>query len=130
MAGEEIAARARALVGTRFRPQGRSVSEGLDCIGLAALAIGIHGCRRNYSLRGGDLRALEEGLVEAGLLPTTVSKPGDVLVMHAGPGQLHLGILTGSGIVHADAGLRRVVERPGGPEWPVLSVWRLNGKVG
>ena len=34
-----IVARARALIGTRFRPQGRSAAEGLDCVGLVALAV-------------------------------------------------------------------------------------------
>jgi hypothetical protein len=52
---------------------------------------------------------------------------GDVLVMRAGPEQLHLGIVTRAGLVHADAGLRRVVERPGAPEWPVLGNWRVVG---
>ena len=49
---------------------------------------------------------------------------GDLLMMRTGPGQLHLGIWTGAGLVHADAGLRRVVERPGAPPWPVLGCWR------
>jgi hypothetical protein len=38
--------------------------------------------------------------------------------------QLHLGIWTGGGIVHADARLGRVVERPGMPPWPVIGAWR------
>ena len=49
---------------------------------------------------------------------------GDVLLALAGPGQLHLAIWTGDGVIHADAMLRRVVERPGAPPWPVVSVWR------
>ncbi len=42
----------------------------------------------------------------------------------AGPGQLHLGISTGAdgGIIHADAVLRRVVERPRRCRWAVLAV--------
>jgi cell wall-associated NlpC family hydrolase len=128
MTGQEIAARARALVGVRFRPQGRSAREGVDCIGLAALALGVEGARRNYALHGGNLELLESGFVEAGLQRTDVSRPGDVLVMRAGPAQLHVGIATATGIVHADAGLRRVVERPGSPEWPVLSIWRFHRK--
>ncbi len=64
-------------------------------------------------------------LEAAGLVPAVGQQPGDVLVMRSGPEQLHLGVVTELGLVHADAGLRRVVERPGRPEWPVLGVWRL-----
>ena len=39
--------------------------------------------------------------------------------------QLHLGILTRQGFVHADACLRRVVETPGAPSWPVAGIYRL-----
>ena len=125
MTGEEIVARARALVGVRFRPQGRSAEAGLDCVGLVAAALNVGTVPSNYALRSGSLEALEKGLAEAGLRCTVEAEQGDVLVMRAGPGQLHLGIVAGEGMVHADAGLRRVVERPGPPEWPVLSVWRL-----
>jgi hypothetical protein len=97
----------------------------LDCIGLAALALGLEGARRDYAVRGGNIESLEGGMENAGLQRTDVSRPGDVLVMRAGPAQLHVGIATEKGLVHADAGLRRVVERPGSPEWPVLSIWRL-----
>jgi hypothetical protein len=34
-------------------------------------------------------------------------------------------ILTPGGFVHADAGLRRVVERLGAVPWPVVGCWRL-----
>ena len=36
----DFAERARALVGTRFRPQGRS-ELGLDCIGLVVATFGL-----------------------------------------------------------------------------------------
>lgn len=116
-------ARARALIGMRFRPQGRG-REGLDCVGLAAAAMGLGETRRDYALRGGDLAALEAGLAAAGLRAVEEKAAGDVIVLRSGPGQLHLGVWTGDGLVHADAGLRRVVERPGAPPWPVVSIWR------
>ncbi len=119
----EVATRARALIGTRFRPQGRGPG-GLDCIGLAAEALGLSEARRDYALRGGDLAALESGLAEAGLVRVENKAAGDVIVLRSGPGQLHLGVWTGVGLVHADAGLRRVVERPGALPWPVASIWR------
>ena len=52
---------------------------------------------------------------------------GDVMLFEAGPGQLHMGVLTDGGLVHADAGLRMVVERPLPFPWPVLGRWRVAG---
>ena len=120
----EIVARARALVGARFRPQGRHAGAGLDCVGVAALAVAAPQYRSDYRLRGGSLDALEAELARAGLGRAENMGAGDVLVMRSGPQQLHLGIWTGESLVHADAGLRRVVERPGLPPWPVLGAWR------
>ncbi len=122
--GEAVAARARALLGTRFRAQGRG-GDGVDCVGLVAAALGRLEVRQDYALRGGCLARLEAELRGAGLVRGQGLAPGDVLVMRAGPGQLHLGVWTGGGLVHADAGLRRVVERPGEVPWPVVAVWRL-----
>lgn len=122
--GEDIVVAARALLGIRFRPQGRSAGTGLDCVGLVAAALGRDEVPRDYDLRGGSLARLGAELVRAGLRRAAGAEPGDVLVMRPGPAQLHLGIFTGGGLVHGDAGLRRVVERPGCPPWPVLQIWR------
>ncbi|HTG38995.1 MAG TPA: peptidoglycan endopeptidase, partial [Sphingomonas sp.] len=59
-----------------------------------------------------------------GLTRVGAGQVGDVVLMRSGPGQLHLGVLTARGMVHADAMLRRVVERPGPPPWPVIGIWR------
>jgi len=122
--GEAVVARARALVGVRFVSQGRDPAGGLDCVGLVAAALGREAAPRDYVLRGGCGRRLATELAAAGLREISAEAPGDVLVMRVGPGQLHLGVWTGDGLVHADAGLRRVVERPGVPPWAVVSVWR------
>jgi len=120
-----IAAAAVAAVGTRFRLHGRG-ADGLDCVGVVALALRAGGCLgevpSGYSLRGGDW-----GLLDRVLVRVAEAEPGDVLLMAVGPGQFHLGIRTAGGFVHADAGLRRVVERPGMPPWPVIGVWRMGG---
>ncbi len=62
------------------------------------------------------------------------ASPGDVLMLRTGPGQLHFAVRTTRGLVHADAALRRVVERPGPVEAPVLGCWRIgegnSGEVG
>ena len=51
---------------------------------------------------------------------------GDVLAFAPGPGQLHLAIVAvGGGIIHAHAGLRRVVHTPFPLPWPIIGHWRL-----
>lgn len=117
------AERALAAVGARFRLHGRRVETGLDCVGLAALAFGRGDAPTGYRLRGGTaadvVRALPPGFVEA-----DGERAGDLLLFRAGPGQLHLAVRTERGFVHADAGLGRVVERPGEFPWPLEAAWR------
>ena len=129
--GKGIAARARSLVGVRFRPQGRDPELGLDCVGLAAVAadLPVNRVRRDYALRGQRLAEIEHELSDLGLQPVCgrEAEAGDVLVFGAGPAQLQMGILTEPGFVHADAGLRMVVERPLPLPWPVLGLWRVAG---
>ena len=119
----DVVGRARALVGTRFRLHGRG-DDGVDCVGLAAAAFGIEGVPSGYPLRGGRpaaVAALVGGWLGRAEGPR---RAGDLLLMATGPGQLHLGVWTGAGLIHADLGLGRVVERPGEPAWPVLASWR------
>ena len=128
--GEIIAARARRCVGARFRPQGRDFAEGFDCIGVAAAALGLSKVRSNYRLRGGSAGELFHELRAARLRRVETIETGDVLVMRAGPEQLHIGVATDLGFVHAHAGLGQVVETPGQPEWPVLGIWRITAGEG
>ncbi len=121
-----IVARARGLIGVHFRPQGRNPAIGLDCVGLVAAAAGIADPPAGYALRGGSAEMLAAGLRGAGFRTVRTMRSGDVLAMRTGPEQLHLGIWTGSGLVHADAALRRIVERPGAPMWPMLGAWRVS----
>lgn len=114
---------ALALVGARFRLHGRDPLTGLDCVGVAALAAGVE-APSGYALRGGDVGAVAARIERAGLVQVKEAWPGDVMLLRPGPGQLHLAIKTGRGFVHADAALRRVVERPGAPEWEILGLWR------
>ncbi|MEG3181976.1 peptidoglycan endopeptidase [Sphingomonas sp. LT1P40] len=118
---------ARAALGARFRLHGRTVENGLDCIGLAGLAFGAK-VPRGYSLRSGDERAILAGVADAGLVPVSDRRAGDLILFRAGPGQLHLGIQSEGGVIHADASLRRVVERPGVAPWPEIARWRTLGR--
>lgn len=132
LTGHRIARRAQALVGIRFRPQGRDPMLGLDCVGTAAAAAGLPPgrVRRNYALRGQHLAAIEHELCDLGCQPVPVEQAaaGDVLVCEAGPAQFHIVVRTWNSFVHADAGLRRVVERPLPLPWPVAGAWRLRGE--
>ena len=125
--GLDYAERARALVGTRFRAQGRGEG-GLDCIGVVVrtFAIPREAVRSDYRLRGaGHLRVLRDALDQHfRRVPRTQLRSGDVMLLAAAPQQPHLGIRTPDGFVHAHAGVRRVVETPGDPEWPLLAVYR------
>ena len=69
--GKDIAARARSLVGVRFRPQGRDPGIGLDCVGLAAVSadVPVERVRRDYALRGQRLAEIEHELCDLGLQP-------------------------------------------------------------
>ncbi len=125
--GERVAAAARGLVGVRFRLHGRDPASGLDCVGVVALALRAGGHEGpvpdGYPLRCGSAAAYRE--CWDGLAAADGARPGDVLLCRVGPGQLHLGVRTPLGVVHADAGLRRVVERPGVLPWPLIAAWRL-----
>ena len=114
---------ALGLAGAKFRLHGRDPATGLDCVGVVALAAGVE-APSGYALRGGDFAAVRAAIDRVGLMRVSDAAPGDVMLMRTGPGQLHLAIKTKRGFVHADAGLRRVVERPGAAEWEVLGLWR------
>ncbi|NUR45289.1 MAG: peptidoglycan endopeptidase [Sphingomonas sp.] len=122
----DYAARARALVGTRFRVQGRG-DDGLDCIGviLATFEIPPASVRHDYSLRGDHLHEIREALEDHfRRVPRSHVRTGDVMLLQAGERQFHLAVKTAQGFVHAHANIRRVVETPGEPNWPLLGAYR------
>ena len=123
-----IVRRARSLIGVRFRPQGRSRAQGLDCIGVVMMATRTprRRVREDYGLLAGEIGEVNAGFDDVGFirLPPDRAGPGDILIVDSGPRQLHAVILTDEGYLHAHAGLRKVVETPGAVPWPVLSAWR------
>jgi cell wall-associated NlpC family hydrolase len=130
--GEGIAAEALALVGAPFRLRGRSAETGLDCVGLALLALRRAGCAvpdpPGYRLRGTSGERAAQLLGAAGLRPVADARPGDILLADSGPLQLHLMVRTRRGLVHAHAGLGRVVLMPLPSPWPVLGRWRAGAE--
>ncbi|WP_316748901.1 peptidoglycan endopeptidase [Sphingomonas sp. A2-49] len=124
---ERVAAAAITLVGVPFRLHGRDPAGGLDCIGVIALALRAAGWSgevpTGYPMRGGDADAVAARF-DAVLTQGDGARAGDVLLYRVGPGQLHGGVRVAGGIVHADAALRRVVMRPGVPDWQPVGAWR------
>lgn len=123
MTGDQVVARARRLIGVRFRAQGRDPAFGVDCVGLVAAALG-HQVAADQPVRCADVARVAAGAAALGLRRCEDPRAGDVALFETGPGQLHLGVLTGAGVIHADARAGRVVERPGVPPWPMPAVWR------
>lgn len=123
-----VVARARLALGARFKPQGRNIEEGLDCVGLAALAFGAAEADvpRDYPLRGVPAGGLEQLLARHGLARAggEALRAGDLAVFEPGPGQVHLAIVVGTTLIHADMRLRRIVERPLPAPWPLTALWR------
>ena len=128
----DAAVRAAKLVGTRFRQQGRSAANGLDCLGLVLLSHRLASAEapNDYRLRGEHRDAfLSKAERWFRKIPGRSGKPGDVLAMAPAKDQLHLGILTANGFIHADAKLGRVVETPGAPVWPVIATLRRRSRA-
>jgi cell wall-associated NlpC family hydrolase len=128
---DEVVARARALVGAPFKPQGRHPQTGLDCVGLALWAFGFppEAVRRNYRLSGEYFEEIQREL-ERRFSRTTDHKgrAGDLLLCRVSQRQAHVAISCGPSFVHSDARLRCVVETPGPPPWAIIAAFRLNQK--
>jgi cell wall-associated NlpC family hydrolase len=123
--------RARSLIGTRFRAQGRDPRYGLDCLGLAMIAYRIDGAnvRRDYRLSGDYRRELMAGLGAAfRRVPRSRAGPGDLMLIEVAADQCHLAVRTSDGFVHADARRGLVVETPGEPEWRVAAIYRKRSR--
>ena len=130
--GEAAVARARALIGTRFVAQGRDPAIGLDCVGLVLCAYGIErsGVPDDYQIRGAHRGAILD-FAKTGFRRVSRRRvrAGDLLVLRPGAAQWHLGLWTGDAIIHADVAIRRVVERPGAPPWPVAAALRPRARL-
>jgi hypothetical protein len=127
--GARVAEAAAALIGCPFRLHGRDPATGLDCVGLvmAALAatgaqpVAPHGYRLcNLSVDGWLPFAERSGLTAS---PGPV-RIGEVLLIALGHCQHHLVIMANQAdVIHAHAGLRRVVRQPLEPTWRICAKW-------
>lgn len=126
--GARIVAAARADIGRPFRPQGRE-PDGLDCVGLAIRAVAGAGLVvevPRHPLRGHSPEQVTRWLSAAGFVRWDLSRaePGDLLLAFPATRLAHLAVRSSTGFIEANAGLRRVVERPWrcGEGWH--SAWR------
>lgn len=120
-----VVERARGLVGIKFRPQGRSVEFGFDCLGLVLDANSITATVPTYRLRGDHALRLRAALVQHfDEVCASEKRPGDALLLQVCPKQVHLAVYCGGSFIHADARVGHVVETPGEPPWPIISVHR------
>lgn len=124
--GDAIAARALALLGTPFRLGGRDPARGIDCIGLAALAVGgLADIPSGYRLRSIGLTRWRSWFAAHDFTEVAGKRvPGDLCLAMTAPLQAHLLVAVKGGFVHAHAGLRRTLFLPGQCPWPIDSTWR------
>lgn len=131
MSGDIVAA-ARALLGVRWRHQGRAAETGLDCVGLCLIALksaGIHIPHiPDYPRRhdGSLLRsALQQHLSQ---IPIRNFEEGDIGLFAESGVPIHVGVLsrTGGGtVIHAHARRRKVIEEPLAIYGMPVSVFRI-----
>ena len=129
--GQRLADAASGYAGVPFRLHGRDPGIGLDCVGLVAASLKAVGARPNiptgYALRNRSIDPWLPCADHSSLRSVSGAiKVGDVLLLQTGPRQHHLAItLDASAIIHAHAGLRRVVCQPLDRSLRVQAHWRL-----
>jgi hypothetical protein len=128
---EALAEAARALIGCPFRLHGRDPATGLDCVGLVSAALAASGVRTavptGYGLRNLDIAHWLPLAQQSGLVPAPGAIcAGEVLLIALAHCQHHLVIAADAvTVIHAHAGLRRVVLQPLDPAWQVHAKWRF-----
>jgi len=114
-------AAARLCLGTRFRHQGRSPAQGVDCVGLivvAAQAVGL--TVRDMNAYGRQPRPVDfkRYIQKNDLIQVETPCPGAVGLFDFGAGPQHAGIFTDAGLIHAYAPARKVIEHGYRDPWP------------
>lgn len=129
--GAALADAALAQIGCAFRLHGRDPATGLDCVGLLTNALANVGAHPvaplGYGLRNVNVEQWLPLAQRSGLVPASGPiRAGDVLLIALAYGQHHIAIAADAvNVVHAHAGLRRVVLQPCDPAWHIGAKWRL-----
>ena len=129
--GDALAEAALGLVGCPFRLYGREPDTGLDCVGLVSAALAASGAQpvvpTGYGLRNLSVDLWLPLAERSGLEPSSgLLCAGDVLLIALPHCQHHLVIAADAvSVIHAHAGLRRVVRQPLDPDWRICAQWRV-----
>jgi lipoprotein Spr len=134
MTGADIVAQARKALGVPFRHQGRSPRQGLDCVGLVLWSFHELGLTTfdhvHYAPLPADTASMDAALA-AHLTPVPLQQvsPGDVLRFEVAGLQLHLGLATEHGVIHAAQVYGAVVEHRMDSKWQrrLIQAWRVPG---
>lgn len=119
---DEIIAEARKWDGVRWRHQGRTRLQGIDCVGLIVLvaqALGIS----DWDITTYGRRSMDHGLKKHFYHHMEVIKnlsdagPGDVVLMKELAFPTHVGILGHGTLIHAYLPRKKVVEEPYSADW-------------
>lgn len=126
-----LAEAAESFVGSRFRLHGRDARTGLDCVGLVSASFEAIGnpfdAPVGYGLRNLEIAphlrsARMPNLAEVSGTPGA----GDIILFRLSSHQFHLGIISLNGsLLHAHAGLGRVVLTPPPFRWKIEKHWRI-----
>jgi hypothetical protein len=122
---------AAGLVGCRFRLHGLDPGTGLDCVGLVHASLVAIGRQpvppRGYGLRNIAIEQWLEFAARSGLEPVGgKARADEVLLASLDYGQHHLMITTGANeVIHAHAGLARVVRQRRDPAMQILARWQV-----
>ena len=129
--GQSLADAAQALVGSGFRLHGRHPVTGLDCVGVLSAALTAIGRKAAlpdaYRLRSRAIPDLSRIAADCGMVAVIDAlQAGDVLLAKIGSCQFHVLITAENGcVVHAHAGLGRVIIEPISDDWQIAGHWRL-----
>lgn len=131
--GRRIAAAAQRLLGVPFRLHGRDPAIGIDCVGLVLLSVRAAGFQvaepPPYRVRGGHATPAMRWLETLGLDRADTKAAGDIILADVSPIQTHLlidcGPDCGGAMIHAHAGLGRVVEMAWPAQWRLVSRLRV-----
>lgn len=129
--GQQLARAAACFIGARFRLHGRDPAVGLDCVGLLLCSLDAIGSKAveptGYRLHNSDHSPWLQCAKASGFIPARGPiEAGDVLLVIPGPGQQHLIIAeSATSIIHAHAGLRKVVRQPMDQSIRPQAQWRL-----
>lgn len=123
---DDIVEAARAYIGVRWRHQGRTVRNGLDCFGLIIrvgedVGMPVEDVPARYSRIAKGLDLVEQGKMRGLRVPLPEARPGDVLLLHQGVYPCHIAIRSEKRgkpyMIHSHAGRGRVMEEPILGEW-------------